>query len=94
MWREDVAGSKMEEIFLANATRLEQQWTSLLAIYHLISHAEGTQNLISTTECKTLVPFDRKRLKILNTTHVTDVHFEFEIEFPRRFLHMDGDDEA
>ena len=33
-------------------------------------------------------PLDRKRLKILIPTYVKAVHFQFEIEFPRRFLHM------
>mmetsp|Transcript_37736 Transcript_37736/g.90957 ORF Transcript_37736/g.90957 Transcript_37736/m.90957 type:complete len:105 (+) Transcript_37736:2032-2346(+) len=46
------------------------------------------QSATLTTECKTLVPLDRKRLKILIPTYVKAVHFQFEIEFPRRFLHM------
>ena len=44
--------------------------------------------VIPTTECKTLVPLDRKRLEILIPMYVKAVHFEFEIEFPRGFLHM------
>ena len=41
-----------------------------------------------TTECKTLVPLDQKRLEILIPRYVKAVHFEFGIEFPRELLHM------